>query len=130
MSSLITLVVQFLNSEGVSPDATSLAHRLKDVDISGGDAQGIAKAISTHLVEDLKLEQKKADEVVKKGQEMISSTVLPSLGVSVTSNGEEKKGREPVKITDVRDFKASLQVSRGPRAVKELSEFEDLESKL
>lgn len=117
----------------MSPDATSLANRLKGVNISGGDAQGIAKAISTHLVEDLKVEQKKADEVVKKGQEMISSTVLPSLGVSVTSNGEkqeEKKGREPVKITDVRDYKASLQVSRGPRAVKELSEFEELEPKL
>ena len=33
-------------------------------------------------------------------------------------------------ITDVRQFRASLSVSSGPRAVKNLSEFEEIDAKL
>ncbi|TAQ87722.1 hypothetical protein B7494_g3941 [Chlorociboria aeruginascens] len=42
----------------------------------------------------------------------------------------EGNGTEPVAITDVRDFKAKLQVSAGPSPVKHISEFEELDSKL
>lgn len=37
---------------------------------------------------------------------------------------------DTVVIEDVRDFKACLAVTTGARAVKDLSEFEDLDSKL
>lgn len=131
VSSLVTLVTQFLNSEGVAANADGLAKRLESVDVVKGDGRGIVGAISAHLLEDLKVEKVKADDVLKKGQEVIGAA-LPGLGVNITDATKEVDGakREAVKITDVRDFKAGLQVSRGPRAVRELSEFEDLESKL
>ncbi|KAH7042656.1 a-pheromone processing metallopeptidase Ste23 [Macrophomina phaseolina] len=134
VSSLITLVTQFLNSEGIAADAAGLAKRLQGVDVAKGDSQAIFATVSAHLLEDLKVERRKAEEVLQKGREMMSA-VLPGLGVSVaattlsTGTASTKK-REAVKITDVRDFKAGLQVSKGPRAVRELSDFEDLESKL
>lgn len=43
---------------------------------------------------------------------------------------KEINGTTPILITDVRDFKARLQISAGPRAVRELSEFEELSTKL
>lgn len=143
-SSLVTLVVQFLNSEGIAADAGGLSKRLQGVDIAKNDTQGIVSAISAHLVEDLKVDQARATEVLQKGQQVMSAA-LPSLGIDgvvpSAANGDatggklvngtaEKGPSPPVKITDVRDFKAGLQVSRGPRAVKDLSEFEDMESKL
>lgn len=39
-------------------------------------------------------------------------------------------GTTPYVITDVREFKSRLQVSAGPQPVKDISEFEELESKL
>lgn len=42
----------------------------------------------------------------------------------------EGNGTKPHVITDVREFKSMLQVSAGPRPVKHITEFEELESKL
>ncbi|KAJ8107438.1 hypothetical protein ONZ43_g6733 [Nemania bipapillata] len=39
-------------------------------------------------------------------------------------------GTKPVLITSVRDFKARMAATAGPRAVHDLSEFEELDSKL
>ncbi|KAF2140293.1 uncharacterized protein K452DRAFT_230558 [Aplosporella prunicola CBS 121167] len=134
---LITMVSQFLNSEGVAATPDGLESRLKDVDlgmVSADDTQSLNQAIQAYLQEDLKLEADKSADVLKKGQALMAQ-MLPQLGVEVTPQGAGSTGglaqpREPVIITDVRDFKASLQVGKGPKAVKELSEFEDLEPKL
>lgn len=56
--------------------------------------------------------------------------------IGLVKNGEGSKeenagnGVEAVEIKDVRYFKASLAVTPGPLPVKDLSEFEELESKL
>jgi insulysin len=42
----------------------------------------------------------------------------------------EGNGTTPYTITDVREFKSKLQVSAGPQPVKDISEFEELDSKL
>lgn len=42
----------------------------------------------------------------------------------------EGNGTTPYVIKDVREFKSRLQVSAGPQAVKHISEFEELDSKL
>jgi len=42
----------------------------------------------------------------------------------------EGNGTTPHVIKDVREFKSRLQVSAGPQAVKHISEFEELDSKL
>lgn len=39
-------------------------------------------------------------------------------------------GTTPYVIKDVRAFKSMLQISRGPQPVKDISEFEELDSKL
>jgi insulysin len=39
-------------------------------------------------------------------------------------------GTKPVLITSVRDFKARMAATAGPHAVHDLSEFEELDSKL
>ncbi len=39
-------------------------------------------------------------------------------------------GTSPVRIEDIRDFKSSLAVTVGPRPVRDLSFYEDLEPKL
>lgn len=51
-------------------------------------------------------------------------------GHAAEANGEKEKKKKPVIIDDVRAWKASLPASKGPRMVKELSEFEDLGAKL
>lgn len=42
----------------------------------------------------------------------------------------EVNGSQPVEIKDVRQFKASLAVTPGPIPVKDITEFEELDSKL
>jgi insulysin len=66
-----------------------------------------------------------------------SSTVLGlNKGKHSTEDGEvvpvktEGNGTTPYIITDVREFKSKLQVSAGPQPVKDISEFEELDSKL
>ncbi|CCU81260.1 a-pheromone processing metallopeptidase Ste23 [Blumeria hordei DH14] len=39
-------------------------------------------------------------------------------------------GKPPIKITDVRSFRSMLSLSAGPQAIKHVSEFEELDSKL
>lgn len=43
---------------------------------------------------------------------------------------EPSRKNDTIVIEDVRDFKASLAVTTGARAVKDLSEFEELDAKL
>lgn len=43
---------------------------------------------------------------------------------------EEINRTTPYVITDVREFRSKLQISAGPQAVKDISEFEELDSKL
>jgi insulysin len=61
---------------------------------------------------------------------------LQALGLKDTNKGEAAPVKEeinrttPYVITDVRDFRCKLQISAGPQAVKHISEFEELDSKL
>jgi insulysin len=51
-------------------------------------------------------------------------------GGEVAPAKEEVNGTTPYLITDVREFRSKLQISAGPQAVKHISEFEELDSKL
>jgi len=59
------------------------------------------------------------------GEEKETQTVEEEKKAEVKGNGIER-----VVITDVRKFKAGLLVSAGPRPVKDISEFEELDAKL
>jgi insulysin len=72
--------------------------------------------------------------------ELTSVTALENgikpLGLRDGHNGEIAPVKEeinrttPYVITDVREFRSKLQISAGPQAVKHISEFEELDSKL
>ncbi|KAL3417361.1 zinc protease [Phlyctema vagabunda] len=65
--------------------------------------------------------------VVEKGMKALGldSAKETTPEVKVVGNGTK-----PFVITDVREFRAKLQVSAGPQAVKDISEFEELDAKL
>lgn len=47
--------------------------------------------------------------------------------VAVKTDGN---GTTPFVITDVREFKSTMQISAGPQPIKHISEFEEVDSKL
>ncbi|KAL1387083.1 a-pheromone processing metallopeptidase Ste23 [Phyllosticta capitalensis] len=138
-NALVSKVNQFLTSEGVTSNTEALTKRLENVDIAGGDLAGFVSAVSAHMTEDLKLAADKVGELMAKGQAVMSQLVPAAPSSDAATNGEtaatdggagQEGAKEPVKITDVRDFKASMAVSKGPTAVRDISEFEELEPKL
>ena len=130
---------KYLTAMGVQSDTDKLASRLEDVDVVGGDQAGIIEALATYLEEDTALTEDEISEVLEQGQQLLG-TILPSFGIEVkqTVDGvdgiEELPEAPPVKkttlIENVRDYKASMQLTPGRRPVKDLSEFEDTEPKL
>ncbi|RDW59715.1 LuxS metallohydrolase [Coleophoma cylindrospora] len=92
-----------------SPARAKLAVHL----VAQGTATGVPSGLSS---------------VVEKGKE--------ALGINGDKKTEAPKevkidnGTTPFVIEDVRDLRARLQVSAGPQAVKDISEFEELDSKL
>lgn len=73
--------------------------------------------------------------------------ILPQLGIKTkaaeeavakteTTNGDasqqqpQHEKKEPVKVTDIKAFRDGMALHPASRAVKDLSEFEEIESKL
>ena len=88
-----------------------------------------------------------AEEQVKSLAEQgegVLKQILPSLNLTSAAAGtpekeegaekeivaDDKEEKKTVLIKDVRAWKASLPASQGPRSVKDVAEFEDLEAKL
>ncbi|KAK6419324.1 metalloprotease, partial [Oleoguttula sp. CCFEE 5521] len=101
-------------------------------------------SVTTYLRDGAKMAEEQISAITTQGQAALSQ-ILPSLGINATAessengekqevvaNGEIKKGEKSktVIIEDVRAWKASLPVSQGATAVRELSEFEEVGAKL
>lgn len=75
-------------------------------------------------------------EDVSTGVNGVLEKGMKTLGLAKDTKGEELvaklegNGTTPYVIKDVREFRAMMQVSAGPQAVKDISEFEELDSKL
>ncbi|ROT35881.1 LuxS/MPP-like metallohydrolase [Sodiomyces alkalinus F11] len=85
-----------------------------------------AENLQLYLKNELKLSEDNVAAVLAAAKE-------PETGPKVNGSqgeGASNEGREPQVITDVRDFRASLQATPGARPVKDLSEYEDLDAKL
>ena len=137
---------QYFNSIGLDSRHEPLQERFEEVDVVGGDQEAIIRAVRSHLVDDLKLDNEKTDAVIQEGTTHLG-TMLRSLGIQVPlpketsppdgeipdiSSGKEegRVARPPVVIDNVHEFKARLQVSSGVRPVRDLCEFEETEAKL
>jgi len=145
---LSNLFVQVLQPMGLTVDKEALAGKLESVDVKSGDSPGILSTVVDYLSSTGAAEKEKIDTFARQGHVIIDS-LLPSLGIvpkkkglkagdedSVTSSenkllaSKEGNDSQVVEITDVRDFKAGLPLSEGLKAVKDISEFEELEAKL
>ncbi|KAK5694709.1 metalloprotease [Elasticomyces elasticus] len=132
---LVETLAGFLGQMDLQADAEKLSEKLEKVDIAGGDTEGIVSAVSAYLNEDPTTSNK--TEEVKNAIDQapaVLAQVLPQLGVKaktpeVVEAAPEKK-QKTVLIKDFKAWKASLPLSSGPKAVKELSAFEELEPKL
>lgn len=146
---LVDTLVQMLGQLGLEDAnaAAELKKRLQKVDVAKADLEGIVGAVGGYMKEGAGIAAEQVEQILAQGKAVIAQ-VLPTLGIvapstvatsSEETNGEaaagvngtetEKKSKTVV-IEDVKAFKASMPLSPGPRAVKDLREFEELGAKL
>lgn len=136
---VIGLLGKYLTTMGIDADIEKLSARFEKIDIAGGDQAGVVETVSAYLKDDAQAPAEQTSSIISQAQQLLG-TVLPSLGIEVKQNVDGVDGAEdlpeapPMKptkyIEDVREFKASLEVSAGARPVTDLSQFEELEPKL
>ena len=140
---LVDTIAQMLEQLGLEDvSSTELKKRLEKVDISSGDLGGIVSATGSYMKEGLGMVAEQVDTVLEHGKVALGH-VLPSLGIVSQANGEtlQTNGEvavdgeggsqsKTVVIEDVKAFKASMQLSGGPRPWKEVREFEEVGPRL
>lgn len=146
---LVDTLVQMLSQLGLEDAnaAAELKKRLQKVDVAKADLEGIVGAVGGYMKEGAGIAAEQVEQILAQGKAVIAQ-VLPTLGIVAPStaavssgetngeavagvNGTEKeKKSKTVVIEDVKAFKASMPLSPGPRAVKDLREFEELGAKL
>jgi insulysin len=140
----VAIIAKVLEELGVANiDEAKLYARFEQIDVLAGDRERIASAITGFLEEDVALAKEEARKVIEGGMAMLDqllaamATTTSANGHADTSNGAKEtdtglsnNGPHPVYIDDVWAWKAGMQVSKGARPVKDLSEFEDIEAKL
>ncbi len=133
-SMLVGTIGKYLTTMGVGVDIDKLSSRSESVDVAGGGQQGVVQAVQTYLREDAQTPADKSSEITEQAENLLA-TALPSLGFEAQpkTNGDDVSSELPkapaVKATtyieNVHDFKGRLSASAGPRAAKELTEFEE-----
>lgn len=102
--------------------------------IAQGTAPSAVAATAASSADTAEKVTKNATTLIEKGISALGFSKTPSSDAPAegATNGVKKdiNGTTPIVITNVRAFKAGLQVSAGPIAVKDMSEFEDLDAKL
>ena len=133
---VLNLLNKHFTSLGIDGNSALLSSRFENVDIAGGDEAGILNAISDHLSNDIDVQPALLTKVLDQGPQTIR-TILSGLGIEAYATSGDvahfpkaPKVKKTTHIEDVREYKASLKVSTGPKPVMDLSEFEDLEPKL
>ena len=131
---VVGLLTKSLNATGIDADGEKLAEKLANVDVSGGDQTAILEAVSKYLLEDARVSNDKANQVLEQGAQLMGA-ILPALGIEVKQAGDNDLRKAPkVKqttfIENVPEWKATLQASSCPRPVVDLTEFEDFDPKL
>nr|POE72795.1 putative zinc protease [Quercus suber] len=137
---LVGLVSQLLSQLGITVDEASLNKKFSGVNIASGEMEGIVGAVRSYLEESAGAAKDQIEQIVTQGQAVLAQA-LPQLGIQTVKKEEASSEdvaakakaagvTEPVLIEDIRAFKAMMPLSKGAVPVKDLSEFEELESKL
>lgn len=109
----------------------------------GVDAKKVLETVSSYLTSLPGMAEEQVKSLVEQAEGVLGQVGgLLGFGSAGSAEGEkggekagevangEKVGKKTVVIDDVRAWKASLPASRGPRMVRELSEFEEVGAKL
>lgn len=119
-----------LQEENIKADPDKLKARFESVPSGTDTTVALADAITSHLKEDLSLEKEKVDKVLDEVKAALGLAAVEKRleNPEVLLNGDveakvEGHTNEPVLITDVHAWKAGLQLSRGVRPVRDLSDF-------
>ncbi|TID23091.1 Flavin carrier protein 2 [Venturia nashicola] len=119
---MLEALAKLFKAHSIDTDMKKLGAQLEQLTISADNPAPLADAVLSYLIKDAKI------------PEATAMTVVQGLTDADNAGGAEVKAADhtnaPTIIEDVHAFKASLDVSRGPQPVKDLSEFEDLEAKL
>ncbi|KAF2746080.1 LuxS/MPP-like metallohydrolase [Sporormia fimetaria CBS 119925] len=132
-------VTAILSAENLTPDTEKLSPRLADS--SAATPAGLVAAISAHLTEDLKVSQEQVDKIVDEAKAALGlAEVEEKLEhpvelkddalAAVAENEHANRVSEPILITDVHAFRASLPMSAGVKPVKDFSEYMEESAKL
>ena len=154
---LLNMITKALGQLGVSDiDKEKLAKRLEtvDLDITNGQEEngnhGLVGAIRSFLEEDAAVAKDQVSQIIDEGKAMLaelSSLSKASVGLNGAKRADDglingvnqattiepeasSNGIKPVFIEDVPLWKAGMEIGKGARPVKDLSEFEDIEPKL
>lgn len=128
-------LASILGQMDLQADVAELSEKLAKVDIAGGDTDGIVAAVCAYLKDDPSNKPENVKTAMEQAPAVLTQ-ILPQLGIKAKEDGEADLVKAPEKknktvfIEDVKAWKASLPLSAGPKAVKALSEFEELEPKL
>ncbi|KAL8936946.1 MAG: hypothetical protein Q9211_003934 [Gyalolechia sp. 1 TL-2023] len=130
---LVAMLGKYLTSVGVNTDTEDLCACFESVDVAGGDQTAIIAAISSYLRDGKEVPDDRLTAVMEQGQQLLG-TVLPGLGIEVKVEETDLPPAPTVKettlIEDVFDYKSRLALSAGPRPVRDLKEYEEMEAKL
>ncbi|EON98117.1 putative a-factor-processing enzyme protein [Phaeoacremonium minimum UCRPA7] len=115
-----------LESEQASQAATDLQARLS---AAGHDEEKEIEGLKEYLLHDLKVAEDKIEAAAESWRTLHQNNTNGVVKDDV-KEPPSFNGIKPVIIEDVRDYKSRLTATAGARPVKDLSEYEDLDSKL
>ncbi len=115
-----------LDSNTSAQAATDLQARLS---AAGHDEEKEVASLQDYLLHELKVAENKIDDAVGVWKKLHAQN-LGVNGIVKDAAPPSSNGTTPVVIYDVRSFKSSLTVSAGAKPPRDLSEYEELDSKL
>lgn len=135
-------VSELLGQLDLAVDADALATQLEKIDLAKGDVESITANVGEYLQKAAGVAADQVEAIMQQAQAVLPQ-FLPQLGIKPQAtepeqtnghanghtNGDAPKSNTII-IKDVKKLKQSLPLTAAPRAVKDVTEFEDLESKL
>jgi hypothetical protein len=131
IATLVKGITKLLEEEDV-PVTESLNTRLEKLDPSTASPTDVASVVESYLLDDVGLDEEEVEELMETGKPMFPS-VLVSAGmlkpVESAPTGVVSKIK-PVYITDVLNYKSTLQPTSSSVSMVPVETFEELEPKL